>query len=65
MHHQFANQELARLSYAEAIRNSGRNHDVVDAVAEVPVNRTNSLLDRVRQAVGNAFARVPELRPTS
>ena len=64
MHHQFANQELARLSYAEAIRNSRRHHDVVDEV-EVPVSRTNSLLDRVRRAVGNAFARVPELRPTS
>jgi hypothetical protein len=63
MHHQFANQELARLSYAEAIRNSGR-HTVVDEV-EAPVSRTNSLVDRVRQAVGNAFARVPELRPTS
>jgi hypothetical protein len=64
MHHQFANQELARLSYAEAIRNSGRHHDVVDEV-EVPVSRTNSLLDRVRQAVGNTFARVPDPRPTS
>jgi hypothetical protein len=63
MHHQFANQELARLSYAEAIRNSGR-HTVVDEV-EVNASHSRSLLDRVRQAVGNAFARVPDPRPTS
>ena len=64
MHHQFANQELARLSYAEAIRNSGPQREVVNEVEE-RVSRSRSLLDRVRNAVGNAFAPAPSPRPAS
>jgi hypothetical protein len=64
MHHQFANQELVRLSHVEAIRNSRRSHQVVLEVDE-RVSRSRSLLDRVREAVGNAFAHAPEPRPTS
>ena len=65
MHHQFANQELSRLSYAEAIRNS-RHHDlhVVEDEQRV-VSRSRSLLNRVRAAVGDAFAVAPQTRPTS
>lgn len=64
MHHQFANQELARLSYAEAIRNSNHRHHVVDEVDENAL-RSLSLLERVREALGNAFAPAPAPRPTS
>jgi hypothetical protein len=65
MHHQFANQELSRLSYAEAIRNSRHPaQDVVDEV-EQRVSRSRSLLNRVRAAVGDAFAAAPQSRPTS
>jgi hypothetical protein len=64
MHHQFANQELSRLSYAEAIRNSRRPDDVVNEVEE-RVSRSRSLLDRVREAVGDAFAQAPTPRPAS
>lgn len=62
MHHQFANQELARLSHVEAIRNSRRQHHVVNEVEE-RVSRSRSLLNRVREAVGDAFAQAPEPRP--
>ena len=64
MEHQFANQELARLSYAEAIRNSGRRREVVDEVEE-RVSRSRSLLDRVRYAVGNAVEQAPNPRPAT
>lgn len=64
MHHQFANQELARLSHAEAIRNSRRQHQVVNEVEE-RVSRSRSLVSRIREAVGDAFAQAPEPRPTS
>ena len=64
MHHQFANQELTRLSHVEAIRNSRRSHHVVNEVEE-RVSRSRSLLDRVREAVGNAFTHAPEPRPIS
>jgi hypothetical protein len=64
MHRQFANQEIARLSYAEAIRNSRRPDDVVNEVEE-RVSRSRSLLDRVREAVGDAFAQAPMPRPAS
>ena len=64
MHHQFANQELARLSYAEAIRNSRRpDQHAVDEV-EQRASRSRSLLNRVRAAVGDAFAVAPQPRPT-
>jgi hypothetical protein len=64
MHHEFANQELARLSYAEAIRNSRPDQRVVDE-AEERSSRSRSLLSRVREAVGDAFSVGPEPRPTS
>lgn len=64
MHHQFANQELARLSYAEAIRNSSRSHVVVNEVEERS-SRSLSLLDCIRDAVAGAFAQSPAARPTS
>ena len=64
MQHQFANQELARLSYAEAIRSSRLDQRVVDA-AEERSTRSRSLLNRVREAVGAAFSLGPEPRPTS
>jgi hypothetical protein len=63
MHHQFANQELARLRHAEAIRNSRHQHHVVNEVEE-RVSRSRSLVSRIREAVGDAFAQVPEPRPT-
>ena len=63
MHHQFANQELSRLSYAEAIRNS-RHPDRHVADDEQRVSRSPSLLDRVRAAVGDAFGAAPQPRPT-
>lgn len=64
MHHHFANQELARLSHAEAIRNSRRRqHHVVNEVEE-RVSRSRSLVSRIREAVGDAFAQAPEPRPT-
>jgi hypothetical protein len=62
MHHQFANQELARLSHAEAIRNTRRQHHVVNEVEE---RVSRSLVSRIREAVGDAFAQAPEPRPTS
>jgi hypothetical protein len=61
MHHQFANQELARLSHAEAIRNFRRQHHVVNEVEE---RVSRSLVSRIREAVGDAFAQAPEPRPT-
>lgn len=61
MHHQFANQELARLSHVEAIRNSRRQHHVVNEVEE---RVSRSLVSRIREAVGDAFAQAPEPRPT-
>jgi hypothetical protein len=64
MHHQFANQELARLSHVEAIRNSRRQHHVANEVEE-RVSRSRSLVSRIREAVGEAFAPAPEPRPTS
>jgi hypothetical protein len=64
MHHQFANQELARLSHVEAIRNSTRHQLVVSELKE-QVSSSRSLLDRLREAVGNAFTHAPEPRPTS
>jgi hypothetical protein len=65
MEHQVANQELARLSYAEAIRNSRPpDQHVVDEV-EQRVSRSRSLLNRVRAAVGDAFAVAPQTRPTN
>jgi hypothetical protein len=64
MHHQFANQELARLSYAEAIRNSSRRHLVVNEL-KVEVASSRSLLDRLREAVAGAFAHAPAARQTS
>jgi hypothetical protein len=68
MEHQVANQELARLSYAEAIRNSRHprhpDQHVVDEV-EQRVSRSRSLLNRVRAAVGDAFAVAPQIRPTN
>jgi hypothetical protein len=63
MHHQFANQELSRLSYAEAIRNSRPpDRHVVDE--DERVSRSRSLLNRVRAAVGDAFGAAPQPRPT-
>ena len=64
MHHQFANQELSRLSYAEAIRSS-RHPDRHVVEDEQRVSRSRSLLNRVRAAVGDAFAVAPQPRPTS
>jgi hypothetical protein len=64
MHHHFANQELARLSHAEAIRNSRRHHHVVNEV-EARVSRSRSLLNSLREAVGNAFAQAPNPRLSS
>jgi hypothetical protein len=64
MHHQFANQELSRLSYAESIRNS-RHPDRHVVEDEQRVSRSRSLLSRVRAAVGDAFAVAPRARPTS
>lgn len=64
MHHHFANQELARLSHVEAIRNSRRQHHVMNEVEE-RVSHSRSLVSRLREAVGNAFALAPEPRPTS
>ena len=63
MHHQFANQELSRLDYAEAIRNSGRRHHVVTEVIEQSSSR--SLLERMRATVADALAHVPVLRPAA
>jgi hypothetical protein len=65
MHHQFANQELSRLSYAEAIRNSGHPNWHVVNEDEQRVSRSRSLLDRVRAAVGVAFGAAPQPRPTA
>jgi hypothetical protein len=64
MHHQFANQELARLSYAEAIRNSSRHQHVVDDVEDA-LTDSLSLLERVREALANALAPAPAPRPSS
>ena len=64
MHHHFANQELARLSHVEAIRNSRRQHHVMNEVEERAV-RSRSLVSRIREAVGDAFAQAPEPRPTN
>jgi hypothetical protein len=64
MHHHFANQELARLSHAEAIRNSRRSHHVVNEVEE-GVSRSRSFLNSLRKAVGSAFAQAPNPRPAS
>jgi hypothetical protein len=64
MHHHFANQELARLSHVEAIRNSRRQHHVMNEVEE-RASHPRSLVSRLREAVGNAFALTPEPRPTS
>jgi hypothetical protein len=64
MHHQFANQELARLDYAEAIRNSARHQHVVSEIKD-EVSSSRSLIDRVRAALADAFAHSPEPRPTT
>jgi hypothetical protein len=64
VHHQFANQELARLDYAEAIRNSSRRHAVVNEL-KVEVESSRSLLERLRETVAAAFTRAPEPRTTS
>jgi hypothetical protein len=64
MHHQFANQELARLSYAEAIRNSSSRHRVVNEL-KVEVESSRSLLSRLREAFADAFTHAPEPRTTS
>jgi hypothetical protein len=64
MHHQFANQELARLSHAEAIRNSRRHQLVVSELKE-QVSSSRSLLDRVREAFADAFVHTPQARPTT
>jgi hypothetical protein len=64
MHHEFANQELVRLSHVEAIRNPTRHQHVVSELKE-QVSSSRSLLDRLREAVGNAFTHAPEPRPTS
>jgi hypothetical protein len=64
MHHQFANQELARLSHVEAIRNSTRHQLVVSELKE-QVSSSRSLLDRVREAFADAFAHSPEPRTSS
>ena len=50
MHHQFANQELARLSHVEAIRNSRRQHHVANEIEE-RVSRSRSLVSRIRGRV--------------
>lgn len=64
MHHQFANQELARLSHVEAIRNSRRQHHVVDEPEE-RVPRSRSLVGRIREAVADVLAPVPEPRTSN
>lgn len=64
MHHQFADQELSRLSYAEAIRNSRQPERHLVDVVDQRVTRSRSWLNRVRAAVGDAFGAAPQPRPT-
>jgi hypothetical protein len=63
MHHQLSNQELARLSHAEAIRNSTRRR-VVNEI-EVELESSRSLLERVRESLAAAFHRAPEPRTSN
>jgi hypothetical protein len=56
--HQLTNQELARLTYAETLRNSSRRHHVVDDVVERQ-SRTAALVARVRESVAGVFGHVP------
>lgn len=64
MHHQFANQELARLRYAEAIRNATRHVALDDSVVPVSKPRGSAVRGRVRVGLGNLFAQVPTARPS-
>jgi hypothetical protein len=65
MHHQFANQELARLRHAEAIRSATRHVlPLDDALVPVREPRASAIRGRVRVAVGNLFAQVPTARPS-
>ena len=63
MHHQLANQELARIRYAESIRNSTRQF-AVERGAEAEESRATVVRGRLRIAVGNLFGHVPVTRPT-
>jgi hypothetical protein len=64
MHHQFANQELARLRHAETIRSATRHVALDDALVPVREPRGSAVRGRVRVAVGNLFAQVPTARPS-
>ena len=59
--HRLANQELARLRYAEALRNATRHAGPVEVV-ELPEPRPYVLLTRARFAIGNLVAQAPALR---
>jgi hypothetical protein len=64
VHHDFANQELARLSYAEALRNSGR-HVRVEAEVDERASRSRALLARARDALAGLFAQAPAPSPSA
>ena len=63
MNHHFANQELARLRHAEALRNATRHARIVDV--EVVSKPRPQLLSRVRVGIGNLFAQAPVPRVSS